>query len=487
MSETTDGRVAGLNVKQNERSEITPKITYFQSNSSVYSRYNSPGYAEFRDLELLNIGERLQNNVGPAPVVLDSGYGVYSVVFTVIMSGYYNISLFINGKLVGGPWVTIPNFQVDPGPVDLSRMSPSGQGLAENVTIAGQLSAISLYFNDKFGNMLSVPSSEAADYIHLFIAEFQVRVTQQNSFIYYKGNEAVDLKNMSTDDDGLIWLYYQPLKSGELFLDIFYSSDSTSIKVVGSPFSGTVIPGDVLPGNCVAEGAGLKSAIVCDSIACPNGTIMLEARDGLDNSESSEVSPGICSDFSVNADPSLVFSVPTAILGKCLLTYVAMKVSTQNVAIHFLGSPIARSPFEVVVRPTIVDTDPYRSIATGELGGLLVVGATARMTVQLRDTNGAALYFSPYSGTGYVSITIVNSTTESSPKTTVLDNDNGTYDLEFLAYSTGFYFFNIFIGVLQIPLGGNYRGYMFQVSPLTSCSSDVQHNFLAQHSVHLVA
>lgn len=95
--------------------------------------------------------------------------------------------------------------------------------------------------------------------------------------------------------------------------------------------------------------------------------------------------------------------------GVCLGT-LRLRSPPKNIEIQYLWSPILSSPFQVTVRPTVGDASPRKSLAWGDLGGTIIAGKSATITVQLVDSNGVELHESPPGTANYVNIVLVNST-----------------------------------------------------------------------------
>ena len=434
------------------------------------------------------------------PLVINNLDTTYSISFTVMRSGAYDIIVYMNGIILQpnpSNLATISSFMVLPGIPDITRLKPLGIGIGDGKLISvGTPLNFSINLCDNFGNAVNM--SGKLDLLN----NYMNGISNQSSISIQKaiGNNTVAITSIPirggnfSINNGIIVYSCIPTTAGLLNIALSYN-DNTSSKIVHSvlgPYHTSILPSTSLNTTFLkVYGPGVIASLECeDKDTCYMNTMFIEIRDTYNNS----IFPDkfLCSNFYlVGWNASLMTPYPgqPSFDNHCAISYkVLPNNSTKNVNFNVSytsGSigvliPALRQfstvdssgyAFTVPIIADIGDPEPNNCLAFGDLGGMIMAGRSGHIMVQLVDNNGLAIQNSVSSNGDYVRLQIDSVSSNDPnyapplpPSVSSIDNGDGTFFLQYDTLKTGNFTIVIYVGATDKPLGGKSDGYLLQVS-----------------------
>lgn len=433
------------------------------------------------------------------PVVINNLDTTYSISFTVMRAGAYDVIIYMNGIILQpnppNP-TTISSFMVVPSIPDITRLKPLGVGIGDGKLISVGLPLnFSINLCDNFGNPVNM--SGKLDLLNIYMNG----ISSQSTLSIQKaiGNNTVSIMRTPIIDgsfsiaNGVIVYSCIPTIAGLLNIALSYN-DSTSKRIVQSvlgPYHGLILPSSSINTTFLRVfGPGVMASVTCeDKDSCYMNTMFIEIRDTFNNS----IIPDkfLCSSFFLtgwNGSLMTPYSGQPAFDNYCAISYkILSNNSTKNVNFNVSynsGSTLVLIPalrqlptvdssgfsFTVPIVAEIGDPEPNNCLAFGDLGGMIMAGKSGHIIVQLVDYNGLAIQNSISSSSDYVRLQIdsINSNDPNfisplPPSVSSLDNGDGTYILQYDTFKTGNFTMIIYVGFSNKPLGGKTDGYLLQV------------------------
>jgi hypothetical protein len=434
------------------------------------------------------------------PTITNNLDTTYSISFTVMRSGAYDVIIYMNGIILqpNPPnLATISSFLVLPGIPDITRLKPLGIGIGDGkLILVGTPLNFSINLCDNFGNPVNM--SGKLDLLN----NYMNGISSQSTVSIQKaiGNNTLAIMGIPVTsgsfsiNNGIIMYSCIPTISGLLNIALSYNDSMTS-KIVHSvlgPFHAPILPSSFVNTTFLkAYGPGVMASVVCeDKDTCYMNTLYIEIRDIYNNS----IFPDkfLCSCFFlVGWNASLMAPYPgrPSFDNNCAISYKVLpsnstKIVNFNIS-YTSGSTFALIPtlrqlpttdssgyaFTVPVIVDIGDPEPTNCLAFGDLGGMIMAGRSGHIIVQLVDNNGLAIQNSISSNGDYVRLQIdsVNSNDPNyvpplPPSISSTDNGDGTFSLQYDTFKTGNFTILIYVGFTNKPLGGKSDGYLLQVS-----------------------
>ena len=430
------------------------------------------------------------------PSIVSNPDATYSISFSVIQARSYDIFLYISGSLLQpmlSSTATIANFLVPPGWPEITRVRAIGVGIGDGVQlVVGRPMTLTISLCDIFNNPVSIANSPS------LLQKYMAGIANVSTITMYRsniGNNTFSISPVPVSGvnfsivGGNIMLSCTPTMAGFMSIALA-STDSTGSSVMKSalgPFHmSVVVNGQVAPWTFLTFGPGVTAAPACNEDICPVNTMYIKITDTNNNLQFPNTT--VCQNFVIvgwNAGVMIWFTAKPIYDNYCALAWKLLPgVSPARVAFNVSYSsngtttPVPADPrvstadpsglkFTVPIVPEVVDPAPDKCLAFGDLGGLVMAGTIGRITVQLVDLNGVAIQTSPSTSGDYV--TLVISATNFSmnppwpPTVTTMDNGDGTYLLQYVTSRTGMFTMMIYVGYLNMPLGGRSTGYILNV------------------------
>ena len=433
------------------------------------------------------------------PIVINNLDTTYSITFTVIRSGAYDVIIYVNGiilQLNPPKLATISSFLVLPSIPDMTQLKPLGIGIGDgNSLLVGMPLHFSINLCDNFGNPVNISGQ-----LNL-LSNYMNGISSQSTISIQKaiGNNTMAIESISINDgnfsinNGVIVYSCIPTIAGLLNIALSYN-DSLSSKTIHSvlgPFHASILPSASINTTFFkVYGPGIMASLVCeDKDAWYMNTMYIGIQDTYNNS----IIPDkfLCSSFFLvgwNATLMTPYQGRPSFDNNCAISYkVLPSNSTKNINFNVSytsGSMFTMIPsfrqlpttdssgyaFTIPVIPDIGVPEPNNCLAFGDLGGMIMAGRSGHIIVQLIDDNGLAIQNSISSSGDYVQLQIdsINSNDPNyippvPPTVTSIDNGDGTYLLQYDTSKTGNFTMVIFVGFNDKPLGGNNVGYLLQV------------------------
>eukprot|EP00698_Gefionella_okellyi_P019273 TRINITY_DN5888_c0_g1_i1.p1 TRINITY_DN5888_c0_g1~~TRINITY_DN5888_c0_g1_i1.p1 ORF type:complete len:5059 (-),score=1335.09 TRINITY_DN5888_c0_g1_i1:98-15274(-) len=334
--------------------------------------------------------------------VTDNGDGTYDVSYILTQAGVYDLQVRVNGGVISSsPWlIQVKHNKLHPPNCVVTNVS--------DVFEAGVAQEMELHTKDAFGNALVVvPAIIKAQLV---------------------GPDTIDVK-LADVGDGKFTGRFEGRIAGSYMLHI----TAADVHVCGSPFPLEVQPAATYPHNCVLGAP--RSTVAGEPIRLTVSTRDLFNNDrhlGDDQVQCVAVSPGQQTvDVVVTDNENGVYTLelrPT-IAPVCVLDIVVN------------GSPIASSPFSLVVTPASLDVT--RSNAEGTGLARATAGEEASFVVWAVDQYGNKLL----EGNDLLSV-VISGEVHITPA--VQDNQDGSYTYTYTPTVAGKYEISIGDGVASV-------------------------------------
>lgn len=433
-----------------------------------------------------------------SPIVLNNADTTYTISFTVIKTGTYDLFLYLNDELllpIDGSIATISSFVVGPGIPDITRIKPIGIGINDGVSIAvGKPMTLIISLCDTFGNPVSIANAPnlLTKYMNGISNASTITVSRShignNTLAIIPSNVVGTLFSISS---GNIILSYTPTIAGLMNIILAYNdtNGSNTITSILGPFHISIIAnGTASPSTFRVFGPGVVAAAACEDDLCTINTMYIKISDSYYNLLYPDIT--LCQNFSVVGwNPNLMIGFTgkpiydhfCAISWKLLPGTPPSSVSFNVSFTNFDGNTnaiLADShittvdgsgyKFIVPILQEVVDPDPDKCMAFGDLGGLMMAGTSGHIIVHLVDSRGIALQNSPSTTSDFVRLSIVATNHVENPPlpptVNSIDNGDGTFTLQYDTIKTGTFTILILVGYLSKPLGGRSTGYSLKVS-----------------------
>ena len=430
------------------------------------------------------------------PTIVSNLDTTYTISFTVIKSGFYDLFMFLNGVLlrtIPGSTATIQSCVVGPGMPDITRIRPIGLGINDGNSLAvGTPMSLVITLCDNFGNPVDISNSPNLLNKYMNGISTMSNITLSRSNI---ANNTVSLTpitvNMTTFAivAGEITFSCTPLTAGLMNIALAYSDNGgySIVESVLGPFHVSLVAnGTAAFSTFQVFGPGVTAAPTCDDV-CPPNTMYVKVMDANQNLLFPD--SALCQEFAItgwNSSLMIGFTGKPIYDNYCAISWKLLLGNlTQSVVFNVTytsggtsnGVPadpqvttadVSGFKFTVPILPGVADVDPNKCIAFGDLGGLIMAGFSGHIVVQLVDYGGIALQASPSTNGDFVSLSITSSIHSdfAPPPPTVnsIDNGDGTFSLQYDTARAGTFQIVILIGSLNRPLGGRSSGYTLQVS-----------------------
>jgi len=257
---------------------------------------------------------------------------------------------------------------------------------------------------------------------------------------------------------------------------------NTTNSILG-PFHISIIGhGTASPSTLHVFGPGVTAAVICEDNLCILNTMYVKISDSYSNLLYPDTR--LCQNFSiVGWNPNLMIGFTRkpiydhfcAISWKLLPNNIPPSSISFNVSFtNFDGNInaiLANShittvdgsgyKFTIPILQEIVDPNPDKCLAFGDLGGLIMAGKSGHIIVQLVDSRGIALQNSLSTISDFVRLSIVATNHVENPPlppmVNSIDNGDGTFSLQYDTIKTGTFTMLILVGYLSKPLGGRSR------------------------------
>jgi hypothetical protein len=291
----------------------------------------------------------------------------YNVVYNVLVSGYYNLSLKTNGNHISGsPWTVYVSPAKTYSPLSIMW----GPGLSD--AVVASTTYITIRARDVYNNNRSMCS----DYVQLFFTG------PPGAYVKY----GVD----ATRNDGLYYVDFTPQNAGSYVVRVKLNN----VDISGSPFNLVIRP---------AVSSGVNSIVVSDTDAMHNATAMVESTITLYAKDifSNQILIGGClitgnglliSPSSPLVDvgrwqpmvlmPTVQFNITFTDHSNGIYTikYTALYAGNYSFSILINGQHVLGSPFPLTIYPYTVF--PASSVVTGT--GLSLGYADQMYTIYVR-------------------------------------------------------------------------------------------------------
>lgn len=458
--------------------------------SQVVYHDNESGYTSIMSMD---INEQI---LLMSPIVLSNLDTTYSISFTVIKAGLYDLFVYLNEELllpVVGSMATISNCVVGPGIPDITRIRPIGIGINDGISIAvGTPMQLTISLCDTFENPVNIANAPNLQTKYMNGISNASTITVSRNHI---GNNTLAITSTSvlgtsfSISGGNIIFSCTPTMAGLMNINWAYNDGSNIMTSVLGPFHVSIIAnGTASPSTFHVFGPGVVAAPMCEDEMCALNTMYIKITDAYNNTLFPNIT--LCQNFSlVGWSPSLMIGFtgkpiydnfcalswkllpgtpPTSIVFNVSFTNFDGTINDIRASSHVSTADVSGYKFTIPILLEVVDTDPNKCLAFGDLGGLMMAGTSGHIIVQLVDSGGIALQSSPSTTSGYVKLSIVATNYVEnpplSPTVNSIDNGDGTFSLQYDTIKTGTFTILIFIGYLNKPLGGKISGYSLKVS-----------------------
>eukprot|EP00698_Gefionella_okellyi_P016092 TRINITY_DN457_c0_g1_i1.p1 TRINITY_DN457_c0_g1~~TRINITY_DN457_c0_g1_i1.p1 ORF type:complete len:4209 (-),score=1181.95 TRINITY_DN457_c0_g1_i1:57-12683(-) len=337
------------------------------------------------------------NGPRDAPAKIDDqADGTYIVSYPATKVGMYTVDVRVGDELLAGAPFTST---ISPGPTDASRSIATGEGL-KGIT-AGLIANFVLEARDAFDNARCV----GGDCV-------EVKLTGPDGLC----------GSVNDRGDGFYTVSYDPVVAGEYELSVTLQG----APVMNSPFRALVEPSQTHAPSCVVTGGGLANAVCGQASSYEIITNdRFSNRTSWDDQFTVELrGPATVAGKVHRSDES----------GKFVGSYVATVAGRYLLSVYLSGQPVLESPSVVTVIPG--PTSPAHCVVSGaEIPKQTAAGEQITFLVQSRDN------CSNNRDSGSDGLT-VKLTGVAVLDATVVDNGDGTYEVQCTPTKAGDYTIN---------------------------------------------